>query len=81
MEFTQKYLTADPVGDLSCQEAWTFFEEIAQAGELPPMGKATFLCELPVVIESVYNIRKCHHILRSGRRVRGFRGVDIRMDA
>ena len=38
MEFAEKYLSADPVGDLSCQEAWNFFDEIAQAGELPPMG-------------------------------------------
>jgi hypothetical protein len=78
--FIQEYLAPDPDADLSCAEAWQFFKEIAQSGELPPMRMAAFLRQLPAVMEAVFCLRKCHHIERAGRRVRGFRGVGIRLD-
>src|SRR5260370_36490298 len=65
--FAQEYLAPDPSSDFGCEELWQFFHEIAQAGELPPMPKATFLRQLPAVIEAVYNVKKCHHIERFGR--------------
>lgn len=79
--FVQEYIAADLDADLTCDELWKFFQEIAQAGELPPMRKAAFLRQLPAVMEAVFNARKCHHIERAGHRVRGFRGVGIRLDA
>jgi hypothetical protein len=79
--FVQEYLAPDPDADLSCEEAWQFFEEIAHEGELPPMRKAAFLRQLPIVMESIHHVRKCHGIERADRRVRGFRGVAIRLDA
>ena len=79
--FVQEYIAPDPDADLACGELWKFFQEVAQSGELPPMRKAAFLCRLPGVMEAVFNARKCHHIERGGHRVRGFRGVGIRLDA
>jgi hypothetical protein len=79
--YVQQYLVPDPNADLSCAEAWQFFQEIAQAGELEPMRKVIFLRQLPTVMEAVFRVRKCHNILRSGSRVRGFRGVGLKMDA
>jgi hypothetical protein len=76
--FVQEFLALDPSSDFGCQELWRFFQEIVQAGELPAMRKATFLRQLPTVIEEVYNIKKCHHVERFGRQVRGFRGVNSR---
>lgn len=79
--FVREYLAPDPKADISCAEAWQFFQEIVEAGELPPMRKAAFLRQLPTVMEAVFRVRKCHHIERPGHRVRGFKGVGIRMDA
>ena len=76
--FVREYLAPDPGSDFGCLELWEFFREIVKAGELPPMPKATFLAELPAVMEAVYNLKKSHHIERLGRRVRGFRGVNSR---
>lgn len=78
--FVREYLAPDPKADISCGEAWQYFQEIAEAGELPPMRKTIFLRQLPIVLEAAYQVRRCHSIMRSGRRVRGFRGVGIRMD-
>ena len=79
--FAEKYLTSDPDADLSCAEAWQFYQEIAQAGDLPPMRKTAFLRQLPVVMETVFNVRKCHHIERGDCCQRGFRGINLRLDA
>jgi hypothetical protein len=79
--FVREYLAPDPDADLTCAELWNFFQEIAQAGKLPPMRKAAFLRRLPGVMESVFGAPKCHSIERGGRRLRGFRGVTIRLDA
>ena len=78
--FVQDYLVADASADLACEEAWRFFQEIVQADELPSTRKATFLRQLPSLMHNVFHVRKCHHIHRGGRRVRGFKGVGIRMD-
>jgi hypothetical protein len=78
--FVRDYLVADASADLTCAEAWQFVQEVAQAGELQPMRKAAFLRQLPTMMEVAFHVRRCHNILRSGSRVRGFRGVGIRMD-
>jgi len=78
--FVRDYLVADASADLTCEEAWQFFQEIVRAGELSPMRKAIFLRQLPLLMESVLHVRKCHHMQRGGRCVRGFKGVGIRMD-
>jgi len=78
--FAEEYLAHDSAADVSCEELWRFFHEIADAGELPPMRKASFLRQLTSVLEAVFNVRKCHNVMRAGRRVRGFRGIDVRLD-
>ena len=77
--FAQKYL-APADADFTCQELWRFYDEVAQAGEFPPMSKAAFLRRLPAVMESVFGLRKCHSIMTEGHRVRGFRGINMRQD-
>ena len=77
--FVRRYLVkSDPSTDVSCGELLNFFNELSRAGELPPMRRTLFLRRLPEVMESVYQTRKSHNIVREGCRVRGFRGVDIR---
>jgi len=44
------------------------------------MRKAAFLRQLPAELEAIFGVRKSHSIERRGRRVRGFRGVGIRLD-
>ena len=78
--FVRDYLAPDPKADLSCEEAWQFFQEIVQAGELQVMRKAIFLRRLPLVMQESYAVRKSLGIMREDHRVRGFRGVGIRMD-
>ena len=78
--FVREYLVADAKADLSCAEAWQYFLEVTQAGELQPMRKSAFLRQLPTVMEAVFNARKAHNVERSGRRQRGFRGVGVRLD-
>jgi hypothetical protein len=80
-KFVEAYLTAAPDADAASEELWAFYQEVAQAGELPSMRKAVFRGRLPGIMESVYGVRKCHNVLRDGRRVRGFRGVAIRLNA
>ena len=80
-KFVEAYLTAAPDADASSEELWVFYQEIVQAGELPSMRKAAFWGRLPGIMESIFGARKCHNVLRDGRRVRGFRGVAIRLNA
>ena len=79
--FVTEYLVADPAGDLSCQELWAFYNEVAGAGELPLVRKAVFLRQLPTLMEAVFGARKAHNVERDGRRVRGFYGVSLRLEA
>jgi len=78
--FVEEYLVADATAEITCQEVWAFFKEVVQAGELPPTRKAVFFRELPSCIEAAFHVRKCHHVQRDGHRVRGFKGVGIRME-
>ena len=79
--FVQEYLAPNPDADISCAELWSFFQEIVQSGELQPMRKSAFFRQLPTTMEAAYQVRRCHNVMRSGRRVRGFKGISIRMDA
>ena len=78
--FVKKYLVRDPASDLTTVELWRFFSEISTSGELEPRPKAEFLRCLPGAMQSVFGAHKCHSIERNGRRLRGFRGVNIRLD-
>lgn len=81
MAFARRYLAPDPAGDLSSEELWKFYSEIMAAGELPPMRKQAFLRLLPSAMAAVFGTQKSHDLHRNGGRVRGFRGVSIRLDA
>ncbi|MGO8928085.1 MAG: hypothetical protein ACLQU3_14530 [Limisphaerales bacterium] len=78
--FARRFLLREPASDLTSAELRTFFAEVSASGEVEPLSKAEFLSRLPAVMESVFGARKCHNIQRNGRRVRGFRGVGIRLD-
>jgi hypothetical protein len=75
--FARGCLIYDPGADVSCEQLWDFYEEVAAAGELPPLNKAAFLRLLPTVIQTVFGATKRHDILRAGSQVRGFVGVGI----
>lgn len=79
--FVREYLAPDPATDVSCSELWTFYREISDAGELPPMRKAAFLRRLPGTMAAVFDACKSHDIEREGHRLRGFRAVGIREHA
>jgi len=70
----------DPTTDVTSAELWRFFAEVAASGEVRPLPKAEFLRRLPAVMARLFGSLKSHNIVRAGHRVRGFRGVDIRLD-
>jgi hypothetical protein len=78
--FVRRYLVREPGSDLTSKELWTFFAEVSSSGEVEPVSKSEFLSRLPGVMELAFAARKSHNIQRAGRRVRGFRGIGIRMD-
>src|SRR6266550_5009026 len=80
-DFARRYLVLDPAGDVSCDELWTFYREISDAGELPAIRKVAFYRRLAAVMESAFGVKKCHSIQRDGRTVRGFKSVGIREDS
>lgn len=79
-EFARKFLVPDPESNLTSEELLCFFNETAASGEVQPLSKSRFLRRLPNVLETTFGVRKSHGIERDGRRVRGFRGIGIRMD-
>jgi hypothetical protein len=80
-QFVQRYLARDPDSDFTSAELWQFFHEVFSSGELEPRSKAEFLNRLPAAMKSVFDARKCHNLERGDHRVRGFRGIGIRLDA
>lgn len=81
LTFAKRYLIHDPVSDLTSQELWKFFAEVAATAELNAVTKSEFLRRLPGAMAAVFSVRKSHDIEREGQRVRGFRGVGLRVDA
>ena len=79
--FNRRYLQREPASDLTSRELWKFFAEVSASGELEPLSKAEFLSRLPGIMELTFGLRKSHNVQRAGRRLRGFRGVGIRLDA
>ena len=79
--FSKRYLKSDLAQDVTTAELWQFYSEIATAGELPVIKKTVFLRALTDAIEATLGMKKCHTIERAGRKVRGFRGIDMREDA
>jgi hypothetical protein len=79
--FARRYLLREPASDLTSAELWKFFAEVSASGELEPLSKAAFLSRLPGIMELTFGTRKSHNVQRGGRRLRGFRGVGIRLDA
>ena len=76
-DFAHRRLILDYNGDVSCGEPWVSYSGIAATGELPKLEKSKFFRRLPTVMRLVHKVRKSHNILREGRRVRGFRGVNL----
>ncbi len=79
--FAQRYLVRQPGTDMSSAQLWTFYEEVAAAGEVEPLTKQEFLRALPGAMAGVFGVRNCHTIKRDGHTLRGFKSVTIREDA
>ena len=78
--FAQRYLAAEPGSDMTSDELWRFYAEVAAVGELEPVSKSEFLRRLPGVMEATFGARKCHSIRRAKGIVRGFKGATVRED-
>lgn len=70
----------EPSSDLTSDELWIFYSEVAASGEVGILSKPVFLRRLTPVMDVVFGVRKCHSVLRDSRCLRGFRGVGIRME-
>lgn len=79
-KFALRYLIRDPATAMTSAEHWTFYAEVAAAGELEPLSKSEFLRRLPGTMEATLGVNKSHHVARAGHRLRGFRGIGIRRD-
>ena len=80
LQFARKYLLREPDADVSSHELWKFYSEIVAAGELEPLTQRAFQRTLPGAMELTFGVKKCHSIKRAERTVRGFKGVDLRLD-
>ncbi len=80
-KFAQRYLARDPATAMTSAELWTFFAEVAAAGELEPLSKSEFLRRLPGVMAATFDVRKSHDVERGAHRVRGFKGIGLREQA
>src|SRR5712664_912838 len=78
LAFVERYLEKEPLSELSSNECWQFFAEVASAGDLPLIRRSLFLYRLPIAMKAVYNIGKSHNVRQGAGRVRGFRGISIR---
>jgi hypothetical protein len=78
--FAKRYLISEPTSDVTSTELWRFFAEVAASGQVRLLAKAEFLRRLPAVMEGLFGSLKSHNIVRAGHRLRGFRGVGIRVD-
>jgi hypothetical protein len=79
--FAKRFLERQPGADMSSAELFTFYAEVAAAGESDPLSKPEFLRALPGAMAAVFGVRKCHTVKRDGQTVRGFKSVTIRDDA
>jgi len=78
--FAKRYLMREPTEDVTSAELWRFFAEVAASGQVLLLPKAEFLRRLPAVMERLFGALKSHNVERVGHRLRGFRGVGIRLD-
>ena len=67
-----------PGADLTTNELWKFYLEIASTGALEPLTKQEFQRALPGAMAAAFGLRKCHAITRDGQTLRGFKSVTIR---
>lgn len=79
--FAKRFLARDPASDLTSQELWQFYAEVAAAGELEPLTKQEFLRALPGAMAAAFGVNKCHSIERDGQTLRGFKSVTVREHA
>jgi hypothetical protein len=81
LDFARRYLMHDAGGDVTSDELWQFYKEVAAAREVEPLTQRSFQQALPAAMEAIYGTKKCHSIRRAGGTVRGFKSVSIREEA
>jgi hypothetical protein len=81
VRFAKRYLMRQPGEDMTSAELWTFYAEVAAAGESEPLTKQEFLRALPGAMAAAFGLKKCHAVQRDGQNLRGFRSVTIREEA
>ena len=65
--FAERYLLLEPSSDLTSDELWIFYSEVAASGEVGILSKPVFLRRLTPVMDVVFGVRKCHSVV-SGKR-------------
>jgi len=79
--FVRRFLKRDAATAMTSAELWTFFAEVAAAGELESLSKSEFLRRLPGAMAAAFDVCKSHDIARGAHRVRGFKGIGLREQA
>lgn len=79
-QFVERHLKSELGSDMTTAELWRFYSEVAAAGELESVTRHQFLKSLPVTMRAIFGVNKCHRVVRNGRNLRGFRGINIRFE-
>jgi len=79
--FAKRYLMPEPGSDMTNEELWRFYKEVAASGELDALTQTAFQRALPGAMETAFGVKKCHAIERGRQTVRGFKGVGVREEA
>jgi hypothetical protein len=78
--FAKRYLKCEPTEDVTSSKLWSLFADVAASGQVRVLPRAEVFRRLQAVMEALFGSVKSHNIERRGHRVRGFRGVGIRLD-
>src|SRR5450759_3385118 len=71
--FAQRYLVREPTSDVTVEELWQFFKDVAASGELDALTQTAFQRALPGAMEGAFCVKKCRAIKRGLQAVRGFK--------
>ena len=78
VRFARQYLMRDPGADITVDDLWSFYHEVAVAGEAELMTRRQFYRILPRAMEEAFGVKKSHSVRRDNGARRGFKTVTIR---
>lgn len=78
VRFARQYLMRYPGADITVDDLWSFYHEVALAGEAELLTRRQFDRILPRAMEEAFGVKKSHSVRRDNRSRRGFKTVTIR---